>query len=166
MGLLTLIGVGIIAERIGNKVQDMAEDSHRKDLEKTRLNTETNRSIAKMQEDTKRQNAALRAEIAKMHEETARANARISAEARIQAEKIRAASQVATAAILTAGERHVNRIYSSNEAVRARSIGDPVMDLDSPTIPTAIPETRFCPFCGNGVAPESFFCRSCGKRIR
>ena len=170
MGLLTIIGVSIMAERIGSKVKDMVEDSHRTDYEKTRLTVESNNRIVEMQEITKRENAVLRAEIARMHEETERANARISAEAKIQAERIRAAGQVATAAILTAGERDsFSSSYSfvSSKATHANSFGGITRNREVPgLIPTSNSESNFCPFCGNDLTPGSFFCRNCGKRIK
>ena len=170
MGFLTFLGISIIAEQVGSKVQSMVEDSHRTDYNKTLLDAEAKTRIAEMQETTKRENAVLRAEIARMHEETERANARIRAEARVQAEKIRAAGQVATATILASGNGVSNdRINSfiTYETALPGNAGELSRNCEIPDlIPASFSETNFCPFCGRDVAAGSFFCRTCGKRIR
>jgi len=160
-----------MAERIGSKVQDMVKDSHKTDYAKTRVIAETdyaktrvtaesNTRIAELQETTKRENALLRAEIAKMREETQRANALVSAEAKIQAEKIRAAGQIATAAIMAGDNRGY---YGSDSSIPpSRNVGSATRNRVLP----GYSETRFCPFCGSDVTAGSFFCRNCGKRIK
>ena len=160
MGLFSLIGACVLAETIGNKVHGIVEN-------KTIVESEAQIEINRMHETTERENARLRTEIARMHEETERANARIRAEAKIEAERIRAAGMVTTAALMNDRDYYENTINSLGFV--PNSISDKVAGCvpEKKAKQSSIDnQPRFCDKCGNKVMPGSFFCRNCGNRIR
>lgn len=193
---LKVIGACVIAESIGSKVQSIAEDAHATERHKATAAANADKEIARMQEATKRENARLRAEIARMHEETERSNARLReetersnarlreetervnarlrAEAKVVAERIRASGMVATASIMYGRDGYTNTgntinssdsVQYGNPAFRNSVPSGFISDIAS-NPESADSEPRFCNICGSKLIPGSFFCRSCGNRIR
>ena len=160
MGLFTLIGACVLAETIGNKVHGIVE-------EKTIAESKTQIEINRMHQTTERENARLRTEIARMHEETERANARIRAEAKIEAERIRAAGMVATAALMNNRNYYDDTIDPFGFTPNNKSEKVVAFVPDKKKKQSSLDnQALFCDKCGSKVMPGSFFCRNCGNRIR
>lgn len=173
MGLLTILGVSLLAETIGGKIQEIAQDAHEASYEKARLKADMNEQIARMQENTARENAYLRAEIARMQEETNRVNARVYAEAGVERQRLRTVGDLAKSFIESG--KIFNRDNSNTSDTLQSGINrwitgnagrsNYIETVENQQTSYAI-EPQFCHVCGRKLVNGASFCSGCGTKIR
>lgn len=156
MGLLAIIGISLIAEQIGERVQSIARESNEAEIQIAKEKRRSDKELAKIQAKAEREKEL------------------IKAEAKLKAEKIRTAGELISAKMISDRNhysssaimddidyisRRGSLAYTDNQEWERNSIGA------NRSLPLGNSEMRFCPMCGRPAPAGTFFCRNCGSKL-